>query len=103
MTGRLRLGKMSTRMRDQARAPAPARPTIATRTVTGWRSANAIGFTGRLLGWVRPQGYQPAAAKTARGSGGKRQVHHRDTEDTEQTKAERKVRSWILSLLCPYL
>src|SRR5438067_1227040 len=84
MTGRLSDGKMSTRMRDQARAPAPARPTIATMTVTGWRSANAIGFTGRLLGWVRPQGYQPAAAKTARGrSGGKKRIHHGGTEGTE--------------------
>src|SRR5437868_12749787 len=100
MTGKLRAGKMSTRMRDQARAPAPARPTIATRTVTGWRSANAMGFTGRLLGWVRPQGYQPAAAMTARGSGGKKKILQEETERTERDKSREK-RPGFFSLCLP--
>src|SRR5262245_32762058 len=49
MTGRLRLGKMSTFMRDTARPLPNTMPAMATMTLMGWRRAKVIGFMRSLL------------------------------------------------------
>src|SRR5436309_1738892 len=83
MTGRSRLGKMSTCMRNQARTAPRTRAATPTITVIGCRSAKTMGFMrARLVGERSAGGGSPeqavrlAAADHLLAIGVQRVVHH---------------------------